>query len=294
MEHDTDDVRTMRRPHVYVYDGRRIVLESQTWAELQAMDAASTDGQDRRRRSRAGRTAIEHASLTSPPAQCTGPRWPTWVSLPSRAQFDDQLAATYPDALDRAVAVAIVLADRDAWRILAATYVSQGRDESAAARQAAVELERNWRVQRGLERLERPTAAERRAAAQARSDALLAADAGDGRIAATSLDGRVVCTASLRIMPPIPCLVCRRRCAPLVGLCCERCEPMYRSLLKLLEQPPALGLRSWAERWLSEAEFEQWGERAAIREEAARQPRHVAERLAVFDVLNQEVRHDMA
>jgi hypothetical protein len=36
VKHDTPEVRAMSRPHQYVFNGRRIVLESQLWDELPA------------------------------------------------------------------------------------------------------------------------------------------------------------------------------------------------------------------------------------------------------------------
>lgn len=144
----------MRRPHVYSYQGHRIVLESQSWVELQASSSSTAPP---RPQVAEQLVKLNSAPLTAPvPALATeprAPRWPTWAMLPSRAQLDEQLVATYPDALARAVAVAIVLADRDSWRAAAAKYFDQGLDESAAARQAVVELELDWRARHGYRRL---------------------------------------------------------------------------------------------------------------------------------------------
>jgi len=244
VEHDTDDVRTMLRPHVYRFKEQRIVVPSMSWETYETMLPAA-----------AAESPVEAIcdisiwATDSPALHCADSHAiPCDVPMGAASSEDPSSLCASPAVMS-----------------MSCSAGSPASSDEQTVIGSAV-LERSARWQSHLRKQ------------------LADGEQGDPRVVATSLDGTILCTTRWRIMPPIPCLSCRRRCAPLVGLCCERCEPMHQSLLEHALGP---GLREWAAQWLNKDKIEQWDERAAIREADGRQPRRVAERLAFFDVWKQ-------
>lgn len=68
-EHDTPAVRAMTRPHLYVFNGRRIVLESRPWDELDDDPAPAAP--------------VVHGAPGKPPAPCQ-------AAIPTHVRVDDE------------------------------------------------------------------------------------------------------------------------------------------------------------------------------------------------------------